>query len=405
MSLLPLIIAVFLLASFFKIAFIYHVLYVLVAVALLARAWSAYTANRITFTREFEPRLLWGETATVRLRVRNRSRLPVPWLRVRERIPIALASTPRLESVVSLGPGEEAQFEYELHGRQRGWYELGPATVETGDVLGMNLFRREFRTSQRVSVYPKILDPRALTLPSRTPFGAIRTSQPLYEDPARMAGVREYQSGDSLRRIHWPASAAVGRLQVRKLEPAMTLHTVVALDLDLEAYERGSAHYASELAIVVAASLANDLVRRRQEVGLISNGLDPATGQESGALWLPPHKGRAQVTRILDVLARVQTRQSRPMDAALRRLTGELGWGATVVVVTGTESPGLVSELIRLRRAGFSVSLLLITQRTGYSAAESRAEAIGIKTHAIWRESEIDYAPELGARRRALGAR
>jgi uncharacterized protein (DUF58 family) len=227
----------------------------------------------------------------------------------------------------------------------------------------------------------------------------VRTRQTLYEDPARAAGVRDYQPGDSLRKIHWRTSASLGRLQVRKLEPAMTLRTVVALDLNLRAYEDGRAHYATELAIVVAASLANDLAGRRQEVGLLSNGRDPAREGEPRRVQIAPRKGRAQLTAVLDVLARIQAGAGMSVDALLTEAMGDLSWGATVVVITGQEDETLRGSLTRLRRAGFAVSVVVVNQVSPYREGGSLG-GLGVPVHYVWRESDIDDVGEPGPRRR-----
>lgn len=393
-SLLPIILVVFVLASLFRIAFIYHVLYVLLAVLVLARLWSAAVARRLRVDRAFPERGLFGETVTVELTLTNESPLPVPWVRIHDRLPVELAAAALFERALSLGPRGRASFTYQLHCRQRGWYELGPATVETGDVMGFDRRRREFSSDRRLLVYPKILSPAALGLASRTPFGDVRTRQPLYEDPARVSGVRDYQPGDSLRRINWRSSAATGRLQVRKLEPAMTLRTIVALDLDVAAYERSRSHYATELAIVVAASLIADLIDRRQEVGLLSNGVDRATGTP---IDLAPRKGRPQLTRLLDALARVEAYAGEPLEARVGAAMGDLSWGATVVLITGRATDAVRRLVGRLRRAGFAVVVVLVTQVSAYGDGMA---ALGAPIHYVWRESDIDDVGDAGPRRR-----
>ena len=68
----------------------------------------------------------------------------------------------------------------------------------------------------RVSQVVPVAD---LGLPSRSPFGHLKTQQRLYQDPSRTIGVRDYVPGDSVRTINWKTSAATGSLKVRKLEP------------------------------------------------------------------------------------------------------------------------------------------------------------------------------------------
>jgi uncharacterized protein (DUF58 family) len=198
-SLVPIIVIVFLLASLFKIAFIYHVLYVLLAVALLTRLWTRHVAGKLELEREFEERALHGEHLRITLKLHNRGMLPIPWLRLHDRLPVALQTAANLDRVVSLGPGETLDVAYDTVCRQRGWYELGPVSVELGDVLGVNLIRRELSTAKRLIVYPRVLPINRLGLPSRTPFGDVRTHMPLYEDPSRVTGVRDYVPGDSMR--------------------------------------------------------------------------------------------------------------------------------------------------------------------------------------------------------------
>jgi uncharacterized protein (DUF58 family) len=399
-SLVPIVVIVFVLASLFKIAFIYHVFYVLVAVALLTRLWTRQTARRIDLERVFEERALHGETVRITLRLTNRGLLPVPWLRLHDRLPTALQTAANLDRVLSIGPRETVEVAYDTVCRQRGWYELGPATIELGDVLGVNLLRREFATRRRLIVYPRILPINRLSLPSRMPFGDVRTHRPLYEDPARVVGVRDYVAGDSLRKIHWRTSAATGRLQVKKLEPAMTLQTVVALDLSLAGYERGASFYATELGVVIAASLLSHLSTLRQEIGLLTNGRDPAT--QGLGLTVEARKGRGHLTRLLDALARVEAAEAEPIASLLIRSMGRLAWGSTIVVVTGRDTPELVAALTRLRQAGFALSVVLVTQSSSYGALHSGPAALGIPTTRIWRESELEYAGDPGPQRRAV---
>ena len=400
-SLVPIIVVVFLLASLFKIAFIYHVLYVLLAVALLTRLWTRHVAKKLELERVFEERAFHGESLRIVLRLRNRGVLPIPWLRLHDRLPVALQTAANLDRVVSLGPGETLEVAYDTVCRQRGWYALGPASVELGDVLGVNLARRDLPTAQRLIVYPRVLPINRLGLPSRTPFGDVRTHRPLYEDPSRVNGVRDYVPGDSMRAIHWRTSAATGRLQVKKLEPAQTLQTVVALDLSPAGYDRGSTYYATELAIVVAASVLSHLSTLRQEIGLLTNGYDPAAGGQG--LTIEARKGRGHLTRLLDALARVETSEAAaPIAQLLPTAMGRLAWGSTVVVVTGRDSPELIAALTRLRQSGFALSVVLITQTSAYAVGTSGPAALGIPTQRIWRESELEYAGDPGPQRRAV---
>lgn len=395
-NLLPAALVLFLIASLLKVSFIYIASYLLFAVYLLATFWSRRNLDDLRFRRTFPERALLGDDVEVVLEVENRGLLPVPWVEFHDRLPVALTSPPFFRALISLQPRETRRFTYTLHCRQRGWYLVGPLTASLGDVFGFSRREREFSSARHLTVYPKVLPLDELGLPSKSPFGHLRTRQPLYEDPARVVGVREYQSGDSLRLVNWKASASAGQLQVRKLEPAMTLETVILLDLDLSAYERDHAYNGSELAIVVAASVASHLVGLRQEIGLLTNGLDPAeevgSNETEGLIGFLPGKGRAQLLGILELLGRLAVPPQRAFWPRVRREVGRLPWGATLVFVVPSETEELIETILPLRRSGYNVVLIYVDYPSAASgeAARRRAELLGATVYRIFREDDVE---------------
>ena len=93
-------------------------------------------------------------------------------------------------------------------------------------------------TAEFVIVYPQIIPIEAFQVESNTPFGDMRSHQRIYLDPIRVVGVRDYEPGDSQRLINWKATAAVGHLMVRNLEPAVSHEVQILVDLDHGSYSR-----------------------------------------------------------------------------------------------------------------------------------------------------------------------
>ncbi len=389
-NLLPLVVALLLIAGLLRVSFAFHALYILFGLYILASLWSRQAGDGIRVRRTYDTRALHGDTLTVRIEIENRTLWPVPWLRVHERLPVALAAPPFFARLVSLLPRERCELTYQLHCRQRGYYQIGPLQLSTGDVFGLRTHERELGAPAHLTVYPKIVALDELGLPSKSPFGHLRTQQPLYEDPSRVVGVRDYQSGDSLRKINWKTSAAAGRLQVKKLEPAMTLQTVLLVNLNLDEYERQDAYYATELAIVIAASIANHLAGLRQEVGLVTNGRDPLG--DSAVSGVAARKGRGHLVQVLELLGRVEASIGADFCTLLREQMAHLPWGATLVVITGRESEELWETLLALRRAGFSVEVVFCNypSRFGYDQAQGKGASLGFRCHRVWKEEDMD---------------
>jgi len=389
---LPFILIIILIASLFKVSFFYYLLYLLFGVYVLTHLWARGALRRVAVLRRFPERVFLGEEFQVNLEVENRSWLPVPWLHLQEHLPLPLAAPGRFRQVTTLGPRQQRQFTYPLAGRFRGYYPLGPFGLASGDVFGFTEEQTKAGGIDYLTVYPKIVPLRELGLPSQTPFGRLRSREPLYEDPARFAGVREYQTGDSLRKVHWSASAHSRQLQVKKFSPAITLETAICLNLNAAEYELRRLDYTSELAIVVAASLASHLSGQHQAVGLFTNGADPLAGAtpEAGLpIALLPRYGRDHLLQLLGALARAQVSEGLAFVELLRTIRLRLPWGATVIAVTPQETTPLLDTLTILRRAGFRVVLIVVDRLARTSVLQQRARSLGFTAYGVWREEDL----------------
>ena len=364
--------------------------YLLAGVYFVGRWWRDRSLKSVRFTRNYTDRAFLGEQVTVRLEVQNTHWLPVVWLRLHDSLPVELAAHRFFQEVVTLGPLERREFAYTLQSYKRGYYRIGPLHLYTGDLLGLSEEQDRSGRPDYLTVYPRIVSLTSLSLPSHSPLGTLRHTQPIFEDPSRVTGKRDYVSGDSLRRVDWKATAVAGRLQVKQFEPSIALETMIVLNLNAAEYEARSRFDASELAIVIAASIANWVAGKKQAMGMVVNGADPlCDGQPPAAL--PARKGRQHLMRLLDVLARISLAESAPpLPEVLRRETVRLPWGTTLVIVTGAADEALFDALFQARRGGLDAVLILTSPVVGYLETKRRLEQMGVKVYHLTREQDLD---------------
>jgi uncharacterized protein (DUF58 family) len=385
----PLILILMVMAALLREDFIFTLLYLFAGAYAIGRWWSRRALRNVAISREFQGHAFIGETVPVHMRLTNQGWLPVVWIRLQESLPVDLAVPNFFRQVVSLGPKESLQLEYWLSTRKRGYYPIGPLSLTSGDLLAMSEPYRLELQPEYLTVYPKIIPLTKVPLPSHSPLGTLRHTQPIFEDPSRVMGKRDYVAGDSLRRVDWKASAVAGRLQVKQFEPSIALETAIILNLNSAEYAHKGRFYATELAIVAAASLASWVAGRKQSVGLITNGLDPASG-EGGFQPLPPRKGRAQLIRLLEVLARVEMGETESLESLFRRETAHLSWGNTLVVITGEAQESLFDQLFQARRKGLEAILVLCGQVIGVQELKRRAGHFGIGAYHLVSEKDLD---------------
>jgi len=386
----PFLLILFVIAALLRVDFFFTIAYLLFAVYLLSRLWARRTVDCLRVQRRFTDHAFSGDRVTVDVVLQNAGWLPVPWMEVHESLPVELIAPPFYREVITMSPHERHRFRYMLNCRRRGYYPIGPLTVQTGDLLGI-VGRSQVQVApEHLIVYPRVVPLQQLDLPTRSPLVALPARSPLFEDPARVMGVRDYQRGDSPRRIHWTATASAGRLLVKQYQPSIARETLICLDLNQEGYGQRRRYSATELAIVVAASIANHIVvRERLPAGLTTEAWDPLL-DERALFFLPPRCERAHLMSLLEVLARVQITPATPLADLLRRESVRLSWGATLVVISGRETEALFDTLAYLRRAGFAVALILVQPGRPAPELQGRAELLGVPVQRVWKEQDLE---------------
>jgi uncharacterized protein (DUF58 family) len=386
---IPVLILLIFLAALMRDDFALTLIYLFLGAFVLGTWWSSRSLSQVKHTRKFIDRAFLGEKVEVELQLENRGWLPLLWTRLTESLPVGLSTSPTFEQVTSLGPNTETTFRYTLSAQKRGYYPLGPSFVSTGDLLGLSRPLRAEMPAEYLTVYPQIVALKTIQIPSSAPQGTLRHTQPIFEDPTRVMGKREYQAGDSLRRVDWKSTAATGRLQVKLFEPSISLETLIFLNLNAEDYHYRSRIDATELAIVIAASVANWVAGKRQTVGLQINGLDPLK-PESAPPTLPPRKGQAHLMRMLDLLARIEMTKESSLTSLLQRERYQLPWGTTLIVITGQAGNDLLDELYQARRAGQNALLILAGPVVNEQEILLRAGYFGIPVVPILNEHGLD---------------
>jgi uncharacterized protein (DUF58 family) len=274
-----------------------YLFYALVGVYLANRFWLRRSLRSLRATRVIgggrgaggsDTSAFLGDRVDATLNLRNDGLLPVAWTMIEEHLPPGLRAIGEPRWALSLAPRDRRTLRYQLFCGHRGYYPIGPLIARGGTPWEADRGALALAPVVYFTVYPHIVPLAQLGLPSRLPLGARRSANPLLPDPSRLVGVRDYQPGDRLRDIHWRASARLGALQVKKFEPSQPLQVAIFLDLDEAAYDFRTRERASELAIVVAASVAAHVVEQRQAIGLTANGRDPLADARAADPTAPP---------------------------------------------------------------------------------------------------------------------
>lgn len=376
------------LAAFTRDTFVIVLVYLIAGSYWISRFWVSRNLKDFEVHRSLPLKVFPGESIPVQLSVRNRGFLPVIWMRVQDFIPVELVERHTFFSVLSLAPRQETLLDYRLKATKRGYYSVGPFVASSGDLLGMLPEKQREFPATPITVYPRVIPLSQPVLPSNSPLGGLRRRHPINEDPARAVGKRDYQVGDSLRRIDWKASAASPHLQVKMFESSISLEVALFLSLSNADYPTKFRFDAIELGVVVAASLSAWLISRKQSVGLFPSAVDPVS-QTGSAFPVPVRNGKAHLIRVLDTLARIQSGDLLPLSALLQEFRPRLNWGTSVILITGHADDALYLELSRCQRSGLSPMLVLCGWHVELPLHRQRCQSLGIPLVSFQREEDL----------------
>jgi len=342
----------------------------LAAVAGLAHWWQGRALQGVTYRRRpFYRRGFPGELVETRIEVENNKLLPLSWLRVEDRWASAVGPQDEslfspshrpeeglLVNLFSLRWFEKARRTYTLLLRQRGIYTLGPARLISGDLFGLFESEKEDPQVDYLTVFPEPLSYLDLNLPTDDPFGEQRSRRRLYEAPNLPMGVRDYHPEDDFRRVHWPATARTGSLQVKVYQPVSARVAVICLNVSTLAHTwEGTDSDLLEHLVRAAAALAQRGLELGYRVGLVSNGCLAHADQP---FRVPPGRSPQQLARLLTTLASVTPFVTGPFDRFLLAEAPRLPYGASLLVVTGLVTPALAETMLRLRQHSRRLTLM-----------------------------------------------
>ena len=334
--------------------------------------WRRHALDRITYRRKWTYRRGFpGEHLSVQIEIANQKLLPVSWVRVTDSWPTDIGptdeailspshieATGELINLYSLRWYQRVERIYELSLRKRGLYQIGPAVIKSGDLFGMEETYLKDEKPDTVVVFPEMLPMSSFPLPTQDPFGFMRSQKRLFEDPTQTMSIRPYQPEDGFRRIHWPATARTGELQVKVFQPISARVMMICLNASTQAqFWLGIDQDRLEYLIKITATLAYQGIMDGYSVGLLSNG---CLAHSDRPFHLPPGRSTDHLATLLGSLAAATSFTLASFETFLIQSMPKIPYGASLLVVTALVSPELSAGLLRLKRYRDRITLLSI---------------------------------------------
>jgi uncharacterized protein (DUF58 family) len=253
--------------------------------------------------------------------------------------------------LISLAKGKSFSFEYSVSG-PRGGFQFDTLHAEAGDHLGLMRLIQEVKTPGQLSVLPNISRIRQVPIrPRRTRVyaGAI---------PARVGGagveffgLRNYEPGDSSRRINWRVSARYAeQLYSNEFQQERVADVGIVLDGRERSNLSAGGQSLFEHSVLAAGALADAFLTQGNRVGLLI--------YSQYLQWTLPGYGKLQRERIVHALSRAEPGASQIFDGLQYVPTRVFPSESQIVLVSPLVEDDY-STLVQLRARGYQVLVVI----------------------------------------------
>jgi uncharacterized protein (DUF58 family) len=279
--------------------------------------------------------------------------------------------------------GRRLSLRYVLEHVPRGRYVFEDVRLELADPFGLERAIVPLPAPGALLVYPRLVQLASLFSESGSASHDGRRLLLRRHTGFEVHGVRGYEQGESLRRVHWPSTARRGQLMVKELEDAPRDEVAVVLDADARAVVGDS----FEVQVRAAGSLVDAYVRRGRRAVLVVNSRRRETQHV--------HSAAADWRRALELLAAVEATGDVPLARLMLQEDGPAMRALELVVVTARLDAALVDRLVQRSLSRRKVSLVFVDSASFNGAVRRpepallRLQAVGVAVAVVRADDEL----------------
>jgi len=318
-----------------RFAAAYNLLVLLVA---LLDLWLAVPVGALRLRRHALHILPVAEGGRAGLALHNGGRRPVTLDLVEDLSPPLGGHSPQLHTTVA--PGGRAAVGYRITPTRRGDYRIGPCHGRYASPLGLWTLRFTWQATTPVRVFPHLPEVGRTAVLRRRQAEAGRRRLRQRGVGTEFESLRDALPDDDRRLVNWTASARLAHLVVNQYQVERSQYVMLLLDagrLMLPRY-RGVTRF--DYALNAALLLGSAAAQRDDRTGLLAFGREVIR-------FVPPHKGREQVLRLLETTYALEPEMSEPDYAgATAHLQARWKRRSLVVLFTDLVDEGTSAELI-----------------------------------------------------------
>ncbi len=298
------------------------------------------------------------EMLNIKMKIRNKLSRNSSFFEIIDYFPAAQPGKEKTSLfMLEIGGKEEVSFNYMIECYKRGMWHIGPIEVITQDALGFFRFRQRLNVLSDVLVYPSFF--RVFAFPplasGSVSWMGVETAK-ISGDSHEFFGIREYQRGDAISRIHWPSTARHNKLIVKQFERNAIQEATIVLDLK-KGNDIGTGRETTlEYAVKIAGSIARYLMNNGVFVQLI--------GYAKEAIVVPFGKGESHIFKVFEYLAMVRSEGKYTLSETLEEASFITPYRSTLIIIMLDNDMDVLSSLVQFKIKGIKLIVVVLSSST-----------------------------------------
>jgi len=295
-----------------------------------------------------------GESACIGCTIQNTSFLAFPVVVFESPFNENISNIELQKRTMFLNSKESRRIDFIVECKRRGVYTLGNTNLVIHDLYNFWTFKKKCESKISLTVYPKIVPLHTMRINATRHSGEISVFDPLFRDHSELRSLKRFKDGDTLKHVHWKASARNDFLLVKEYEMKgdsdITLF-VNAVSLD---YGHDKDKKIEDEIVLLIVSILNYLFQKSLKVSLTianPNLVERIEGHDSSDLNI-----------FLKLLANFSPKLgNKSFVEILKESTRFFKQGSSVFVITPTIDKKIAREIIELKMQNKNPELFIVS--------------------------------------------
>lgn len=316
-----------------------------------------------------------GGKVAVTYTVRNLSKYTIPYLEIENSILKELTGEEGPKIMTTLNPKDFFTNNEVIVSKRRGYYPLGKIQLVIKDIFGFYSIKKNITSDTALLVYPIPMNINSFRITSIEQMGDMLIDNKAFQDKSRVASVRSFREGDSIKSIHWKLSAKLEDLIIKEFDNSADTNVVVFVDNYQGLYKGDLDRRLEDKVVDIAISIINYYIKHNIPVTLQTqdkNKIVEINGNE-----------KSDLKPFLEVFARFEGNGAFELGAFIEKRMNINKRGSTVVIITPNIDKSIGTQGIMLKTRNLNPLFLVVTDKENKAGSVEPVVEKGLREEGI----------------------